>query len=149
MKREISFLFMVLFSFSIFFILGCGRTFESKITFKGKVYYAWTKTYFNGVSTVTVLNPTNPASDAIVNVVGYDDVAHADSSGSYTLTIKTYRQFLSNNKDLYTIQAMSPRSFSSEKIASDEYTTVYAKPGDTIEVRPLLLYQYTEETKNF
>ncbi|MCD6312082.1 MAG: hypothetical protein J7M11_06460 [Elusimicrobia bacterium] len=131
--------------------MGCDRMFKDNITFRGRVMYG-TKQMVDIGSDPTdpqwaeVFVVTGPATDAIVQVANHQETAKAGPDGRYTLSIETYRSFTSSKADIYTIQAFVPRTVDSTR---DEYTTVYGRPGDMVEVRPLLFHEFTDEDKEF
>ena len=125
---------------------GCDRMFKDSITFRGEVYYGTLSEKFIGVSTITVVQVIGPGVNAVVQEAEHEETVLTDAAGRYSLPIKAYRSFMSNKTDTYTIQVFAPRN---TNYAQDEYTTVKARPGDSIEVRPLVLLQITDEDKNF
>ena len=81
-----------------------------------------------------------------MKVADHEEFATCGSDGQYALLIETHRDFMSPKSNLYTIQAFVSRSTTT---ATDEYTTVYGRPGDTVQVRPLVLLTITDEEKGF
>ncbi|MDO9513653.1 MAG: hypothetical protein Q7J59_03465 [Elusimicrobiota bacterium] len=122
--------------------MGCDRMFKDSITFRGRVFYGIVSTSTIG----NVVTIDSAANDAVVQVANHAETTKTDSSGNYTLSVEAYRSFTSSKADIYTIQAFAPRSAME---AVDEYTTVYGRPGDTVEVRPLVFTEITDEDKNF
>ncbi|RLD17308.1 MAG: hypothetical protein DRI36_04125 [Caldiserica bacterium] len=128
---------------SFLLLNSCANTFKDEITFKGKVFLGH-YTYDENLGKIIVID--GPAQGAIVKEKSHPEKTTTDANGLYSLTIKTYRSFTSPKADIYTIQVFASRDSTD---ASDEYTTVYASPGDEVEVRPLVLVEITNEEKNF
>jgi hypothetical protein len=112
---------------------GCDRnaTFKDTISFSGKTYVG-----HKDETTGKIVND-GPATDATISCESFPESTKTSSTGSYTLTITAVRSFAALNSDSYTIRAVSK--------GTDEKTITSGKPGDTITVRDLILYQHTEE----
>ena len=118
---------------------GCERnsTFKDSISFQGYVNYGHMGTDAVGNS---VLISDGPLSNASVICEGHPEAAKTKTDGSYTLVVKTVREFKGLNSEQYTLWAFTSTG-GDEKVS---YTAV-GKPGDTINVRSFVLYKHTEE----
>jgi len=119
------------------------------ITFKGQIYRGHHPTDPEGYPIKEILIIDGPCDGAIVQVIEFDETATCDALGKYSLTITTTKDY--GVPALFTVQAFPPRysGIITDSDGNDDYTTVYAQIGDTREVRPLVLVEYTDEDKNF
>jgi len=115
--------------------MGCDRMFKDSITFRGEVYSATVST----TTSVITQGPLLPG--AIVQVEDYGNSVKTGSLGQYTLQIEAYRSFFIPKADQYKILACYPRGLG----GGNEFIYVKARPGDCIEVRPMLIYEYTAD----
>ena len=112
---------------------GCDRMFKDSITFRGEVYSATVST------TTSLITPGLALTGATVQVEDYGNSVKTGASGEYSLQIEAYRSFFSPKADQYKITAFHPRGSG----GGDESVYIKARPGDSIEVRPMLIYEYT------
>lgn len=112
---------------------GCERnaTFRNTIRFTGNVY-----TGHKDAASGTIIGDA-PAADARVVCTNTNDYAKTAANGSYTLEVTTVRTYQGNDTEAFQISASSLSGL-------DETITVNAKPGDTVNVRTLVLTKHTE-----
>jgi hypothetical protein len=119
---------------AILFVAGfsaCQRnaTTEQSVSFNGIVY--------NGHQdpTTSLIINDGLCANAVVSCNNYPSSTKTNASGAYNLTVSAVRTFSAPNADSYSVQASAN--------GKDETVTVYGKPGDSIHVRDIILYQHT------
>jgi len=116
-------------------LCACQRnaTTEQTVSFTGTVY--------NGHldPTTSLIINDGACTNAVVTCTNYPASTKASALGVYTLSVSAVRTFGAPNADSYSVQASAN--------GRDETVTAYGKPGETIAVRDIILYQHTTEAK--
>jgi len=133
MKKFSNWIFLTTAIGALLFLNACYRhdSLSSVVTFEGAV--------FQGVydSNTQQVKYSGPLAGVKVFCEKYEGYALTDSAGRYTLKVSpAMRRFEGPDYDIYTL-------WTEDGSGGDEKITIKAKAGQTIQVKPFLIYSHS------